>query len=269
MGFVLFTESGIFDPATYGLKAGDVLHVKVVGGGGGGGRGNSSVSAGYVGTAGSASSFGSVLSAEGGLPGGALSAQTFVKGSNAGGQGGSANYLGLSYYYSGTGGDGWMPNYYGTSGIPPFLLLPHCIITSSSDGISFGPLTSQNKSYMYANREFSYSAAAATYGGIAEANALPYGHAGSAYSGNSSVYKVLTAGGVGYGAGGGTCMTAYSQTANAWGGSSGVIADTNYVLPDTSEIAVTVGAGGTGYGYGVNYGFCGGGGANGCVAVWW
>ena len=266
MGFVLFTETGTFDPKTYGLKAGDVLHVKVVGGGGGGGRGNSGASDSYTGGAGLASSFGDVLAAAGGLPGGAFATQTFVQGSNAGGQGGNSTYLGLSYYYGGTGGDGWMPNYYGISGIPPFLLLPHCITGSSAEGISFGPLMPQNKSYTYANREFSYSASETSYGGIGVANALPYGHAGSVIGGSTTA-KSLSAGGVGYGAGGGTALSAHTRYSYAWGGSSGVIADTNYVLSDTREISVTVGTGGAGYKE--SSAVVGGGGANGCVAIWW
>lgn len=266
MGFILFTESGTFNPATYGLKAGDSLHVKVVGGGGGGGSGFYSVDNQYNGSAGSASSFGDVLTAAGGLPGGAFSAQTFVKGSNAGGQGGSSTYLGLNYYYSGTGGDGWMPGYHGISGIPPFLMLPHSITGASTSGLSFGLATEKNSSYMYANREFSYSATATYYGGIAEANALPYGHSGSASGGQSDLYKTFSAGGVGYGAGGGTALS-YGNYVLSYGGSSGVIADANYILPDTNEIAVTVGAGGAGYSKGSSY--RGGGGANGCVAVWW
>ena len=268
MGFILFTESGTFNPATYGLKAGDSLHVKVVGGGGGGGRGGSSSNDSHKGAAGSASSFGSVLTAAGGLPGGPFSSQTFVKGSNVGGRGGSGVYLGITYYYAGTGGDGWMPGYHGTSGIPPFLLLPHSIGGVSTSVLSFDLATEKNRSYMYANREFSYSTQDTNYGGIAEANTMPYGHSGSV-NGGSNNYKALSAGGVGYGAGGGTSLPTYGSYNLSWGGSSGVIADANYVLPDTNEIAVTVGAGGAGYGYNPSDTYRGGGGANGCVAVWW
>lgn len=41
MGMQIFTESGQFNPADWGLKAGDMLQVVVVGGGGGGGAGRS------------------------------------------------------------------------------------------------------------------------------------------------------------------------------------------------------------------------------------
>ena len=34
MGYVLFTKSGTFDPATYGLSIGDTINVVCVGGGG-------------------------------------------------------------------------------------------------------------------------------------------------------------------------------------------------------------------------------------------
>lgn len=36
MGLAIFTESGTFSPATYGLAAGDLIQVMVIGGGGGG-----------------------------------------------------------------------------------------------------------------------------------------------------------------------------------------------------------------------------------------
>ena len=39
MGFQLFETSGTFNPATWGLKAGDIISIVCVGGGGGGARG--------------------------------------------------------------------------------------------------------------------------------------------------------------------------------------------------------------------------------------
>ena len=37
MGMQVFTKSGVFNPADWGLKAGDMVQVIAVGGGGGGG----------------------------------------------------------------------------------------------------------------------------------------------------------------------------------------------------------------------------------------
>lgn len=39
MGMQVFTKSGVFNPADWGLKAGDMVQVIAVGGGGGGGGG--------------------------------------------------------------------------------------------------------------------------------------------------------------------------------------------------------------------------------------
>ena len=34
MGFTIFTSSGTFNPASYGLKVGDMIHIIAIGGGG-------------------------------------------------------------------------------------------------------------------------------------------------------------------------------------------------------------------------------------------
>lgn len=261
MGFILFTESGTFEPAIYGLKAGDVLHVKVVGGGGGGGSYNSSVST-TIGTNGSASSFGSVLTAAGGLAGGPIDSQTIVAGSNPGCNSCTVTHKGRTYWCGGTGGDGWMPGYSGIAGIPAFLFVPRA---SNADSTSEYPFF-YDVSYFHVNRELTISYSAAQFV-TSEPNTLPYGHAGRANINTSNnTYTVICAGGVGYGAGGGTGTDGpyvAAGTKYGYGGNGGVIADTNYVLPDTSPIDVTVGAGGSGYKD------AGGGGANGCVAIWW
>lgn len=67
MGMRIFTKSGIFNPTDYGLAAGDVVDLIVVGGGQGG---NASVIGGdeKTGGLGAASSFGAYLTANGGGP---------------------------------------------------------------------------------------------------------------------------------------------------------------------------------------------------------
>lgn len=262
MGFILFTQSGTFDPAIYGLKAGDVLHVKAVGGGGGGGCYYYLIDNNLVGSKGSASSFGSVLTAAGGLAGGPMASQTIVAGSNPGGNSCTLEYKGYVYCCGGTGGDGWMPGYSGASGLPVFLLVPRTM--QSADSTTEFPLFYDTTRF-HVNRELTISFASTLQYVTSAVNTLPYGHAGKAHSANSN-YIVMCAGGVGYGAGGGTGTSGPNNATNTtygYGGNGGVIADTNYVLPDTSPIDVTVGAGGFGHSSG------GGGGANGCVAIWW
>jgi hypothetical protein len=70
MGFQLFETSGTFNPADWGLKTGDMLYIVAIGGGGGGvgAYGNAS--------AGSASSFGSIVTAAGGNAASNYSSQT-------------------------------------------------------------------------------------------------------------------------------------------------------------------------------------------------
>ena len=71
------------------------------------------------------------------------------------------------------------------------------------------------------------------------------------------------AGAVGYGAGGSSGGSRPNRCNYGSGANSGVIKDINYKIVNDNAIAVTVGTGGTG---GTTYG---GGGANGCVAIWW
>ena len=58
MGMLLFDKSGTFVPSTYGLTAGDMLHIVAIGGGG------------SAGAAGGATSFGNLLTVAGGAAAG-------------------------------------------------------------------------------------------------------------------------------------------------------------------------------------------------------
>ena len=94
---------------------------------------------------------------------------------------------------------------------------------------------------------------------------MPYGAGCSNYvqsSGSYSYnYNYYGSGGKGYGAGGAGVYTGL-------GGTSGALRFASYILPNTDTIPVTVGNGGAGGYRGEQYYFSGGG-ARGCVAVFW
>ena len=267
MGFTIFTSSGSFIPSRYGLSPGDVIHVKCVGGGGAGGGSYADKN---VGSAGGASSFGSVLSAAGGLAGIANSTALptaqigSCQGSGAG-QGvlpkGSSSY---DTYYGGCGGHGWLPGVsMPTVAGCALSQVPVNIAAVSSSALSMYPMQSATPGYFSCFGNYSAMSYNSNIIGQYSAQTGYFGGYGSIAVGSSTDYYCIAgAGGVGYGAGGGGAAHANSGS----GGNGGVIADIDYILTSADSIAVTVGSGGAGYG---NSTFSGGGGARGCVAVWW
>ena len=271
MGFTIFTSSGSFIPSRYGLFPGDVIHVKCVGGGGAGGGSYRDT---YAGSAGSASSFGSVLSAAGGLAGitNSTALPTAQIGSCQGsgaGQGalpkGSSSY---DAYYGGCGGHGWLPGVsMPTVAGCALSQVPVNITAVSSSALSMYPMQSATPGYFSCFGNYS----AMTYNGTAtgqySAQTGYFGGYGSIDGDNqySNYYCIAGAGGVGYGAGGGGAVYPSSGSGGS-GGNGGVITDIDYILTSANSIAVTVGSGGAGNGNNV---YSGGGGARGCVAIWW
>lgn len=279
MGFTIFTSSGSFNPSSYGLSAGDIIHVKCVGGGGSGGAGYDSNS--YKGNAGSASSFGSILSAAGGNAGitASMSLPAAQIGSCQGSGSGTGNLPhGNTYwqtYYGGCGGHGWLPGISMPTTAGCVLSQVSVIIGSSgSSGLNMFPIQTSN-AYFNCFGNFSSITSASNTNIVAQnaAQTGQFGGYGSIYIYNySSYYCIAGAGGVGYGAGGGGAVYLNNgKMTGGSGGNGGVIADIDYVLTSVSSIPVTVGAGGAGGASpsSDNRGFSGGGGARGCVAIWW
>lgn len=242
MGYVLFTSSGTFKPADYGLAPGDTIQITAIGGGAGG----AGDTAGGYGSAGSASSFGSILTAPGGTActggntSGALS-EGMLPGTDNGLTYDPSNND-RRYGVGGQGGPGWMPG----EAREYFELL--CQLTYNTNGdIVDGAI-----SWQKAAPSLKQQAAS-----IVPFGASSYNQASS--SGNYYYYQGV--GGRGYGAGGGGVV-------GGIGGNSGALRHASYKLPNTNNIAVTVGNGGTG-GYWRGKENYAGGGARGCVAVFW
>ena len=272
MGFTIFTSSGSFIPSRYGLSPGDVIHVKCVGGGGAGGGSSDNE---YAGSAGSASSFGSVLSAAGGLAG-KTNSQTLptaqigsCQGSGAGQSvlpKGSSSY---DAYYGGCGGHGWLPGVSMPTVAGCVLSqVPVNIAAVSSSALSMYPMQSATLGYFscfgnYSAMSYNIDA----YGQYSAQTGYFGGYGSIAISSSmSSYYGIAGAGGVGYGAGGGGAAHSGGGSSSGSGGNGGVITDIDYILTSANSIAVTVGSGGAGNGNNVH---SGGGGARGCVAIWW
>ena len=272
MGFQLFTTSGTFNPASWGLKAGDVLQIVCVGGGGGGSymHYESTTSTSYQGSAGSASSFGSIISSAGGKGGNTAQTSMEQVGANRGGQVGSVSVGGYWYQCGGSGADGWLPGHFGESGQIGALYLPWFpdTVSGSSSSISSkrpNGLLGANQagiSAFYGKRDINITYATSR-SGIKTASTSPYGYAGTCLYPQGSGHYAISVGGAGYGAGGGGASPDYTDRAYGTGGNSGVINIISYALSNTNTIAVTVGNGGAGAPSG------GGGGARGCVAVYW
>lgn len=280
MGFSLITTTGTWDPASYGLKAGDVIHIKCVGGGGGG-EGAINNSSFYAGADGGTTSFGNILSAEGGY---GTNNSSSMKGYKDYSCPGTISYqrTAMSAFYSSniyigaTGGNGWLPNgNTGGNALPAFYYFPaHIYTTSSSFGV-FSNL-SNNKSdtslsgngYQINNRDFGWSVnGGANYTVLRASKKYAMGSAGGVYAPSSA--QALSAGGCGFGAGGGSSCYP-SLSASLCSGSGGVVKDIEYILPNTNAIAVTIGLGGAGGGNSDNSSQnFGGAGADGCVAIWW
>lgn len=235
MGYILFTESGAFDPTVYGLYAGSVIQIAAIGGGAGGfGTGCA---------AGQASSFGSILTAPGGVkPKSAADPGTLLDGMWPGTQGPLYEVSNGSYRYAlgSQGGPGWTP------GEAREYLQPamSAVFTAMGD----------------------YQAGVFCWIGSAPLKqraptTVPYGAGCAYYVTSSRNYQYDGRGGKGYGAGG-------AGVFENIGGASGALRFASYILPNTDSIPVTVGKGGTG-GYYTNASYFSGGGARGCVAVFW
>lgn len=275
MGYILYTASGTFNPADYGLSVGDVITVVAIGGGGGGAgrytnsRGQSSVRSGEAGTA---TSFGSLLTCKGGSAGAAVAPtdvyaggrsdtflQFYISANNV------ADY-GL-YYCGGVGATGFYPGLCipRSANVRPFL-------KGDQQGLApFEPFVDGDPSTSYPQQ--AVRVAGRPYAGCA-------GRAN--YPGNSDNYLFTenrgAPGGFGFGAGGGSyCGKPGSTFIDTWGGSAGEFKQLVHKLSNLSSIPVTVGAGGHGH-YGQNNASdpttydptcAGGAGADGCVAVFW
>lgn len=251
MGFVIFESSGTFTPGNYGLTYGDVITVVAVGGGG-----SSTV-------AGGASSFGSLLTAPGGLAAGA---------GDYGGDGGWC--FGSPYSFSRSGNITEAGSYPLSCGLSYQNVVPYF------GGVGeYGTFTS---SASYTANTSSATGTAGSFQGIGA------GGATATTNGNlsASTTAIVNAGGggAGYGAGGGggyACSNYRGTTHSALklGGGAGQLKQNSFVVGKdlTSSIAVTVGAGGAANVYKVTNSsnsayyaqITPGAGAAGCVAIFW
>lgn len=235
MGYMLFTESGTFDPVVYGLYAGSVIQIAAIGGGAGGfGSGCA---------AGQASSFGSILTAPGGVkPKNASDPGTLLEGMWPGTKGPlyevseGSDRFGLGSQ----GGPGWFPGE-AREYLQPAASAVFATMGGYQTGMFFwlgsAPIKQRNPT------------------------TVPYGASCAYYSTSSRSYQYNGSGGKGYGAGG---AGVYENI----GGASGALRFASYILPNTDSIPVTVGKGGIG-GYLNETSYFSGGGARGCVAVFW
>lgn len=263
MGMVLFTQSGTFKPSDYGLSAGDALQIVCVGGGGAGGGASSGIN-------GSASSFGSIVTAaggNGGLNGSSAAAQPFSSQGTAPTRVGYVDSNSAKYYpyydnspCGGDGGHGWWPY-----SLPPRIgsSVAATLFTSGAIALVYEQHgTMFDFTVAVGNVSVKSTAASVQAGGIGGCRGYNYG--------SYIVIGVGGAGGIGYGAGGGGAgwnNSGSTMIAGA-GGNGGQIITHNLILNSsqvTTAHTITVGAGGKTV-RDSNYG---GDGANGCVAVFW
>lgn len=283
MGMILYTQSGTFVPSDHGLNVGDTIHIVAVGGGGGG------AACGYntaltSGSAGAASSFGSLVTAAGGSGG-----STTPGASGSPGSWGSppvaadadiSAYLSVpigtssaTVYYTigGCGANGWLPGesvkQASTSDMLNLLLNPYMVFNWTAAAL----VSITGLLFPYALHTSAYNVA--TDGQRAAQTAPRGGYGGIFQNSTNSTNSCIAAGGpggIGYGAGGGGATSSrygFNRQSGAPGGNAGAIESVSYTLSSASpaSFAVTVGAGGAG----ANVGRYGGGGARGCVAVFW
>lgn len=255
MGFMLFTSSGSFKPATYGLNVGDLVQVIVVGGGAGGDADSTK------GSAGAASSFGSYVTAAGGaVSGGGIARATTLPYPTG------SDIDSTEWRIAGEGGDGWIP---GAGMIPP--ANPEAFLAMFGVGTAKPDLVNYNLHRFSA--KYRFSNAGNVLLGQSEVSARTDGRAGNGqvYLGNSGTYYSVVGGcgGIGWGAGGGGGMrTTGSFDGIAAGGGAGKVVYGSVKLSSIASIPVTVGNGGAGATYS-SYKITGGGGCRGCVAVFW
>ena len=288
MGMTLFESSGTFSPSDYGLSVGDVIHITAVGGGGGGAGCGIETSL-TNGNDGSASSFGSVITAPGGSGGRATPGSSGSPGcwgtpataSNMQVEAYLTVPIGTSsvtvfYTIGGCGANGWLPDGRYIQQASSQDLLATLLVPYQSYG-----MMSTSAIMSTAGLIFPYSLSTSNYyirvAGQSSAQTAQRGGYGSiGQSGTTGGFNCIRAGGpggVGYGAGGGgSCSSyyGYRSQCGAPGGNAGVISSIDHILSSSDPVsfAVTVGKGGNGAH--TNDTYCnGGGGAQGCVAVWW
>lgn len=262
MGFVLFEESGTFNPLDWGLSVGDMLTLVVVGGGGGGagvtgtnGRVEEGKTA--AGNNGGTSSFGNILSALGGAGGPRYKTAQSKQGQMMAADG-YIDSVELKNCYGSAGGGG----YWFDPSIPTQR--------------AYGDTSSQNLGGRYVfntgNDSENYNNNPALGIGGPQGKG---GKPGGTYDSNG----LAGPGGGGYGGGGGGALKVYvgrsdidtSYSAALLGGNSGQVQIATHKLTSVNAVAVTVGVGGTGGGASLysNGRTVGGDGASGCVAVFW
>lgn len=247
MGYAFFDKSGNFNPLDYGLSVGDVINVICVGGGGGGASGYVSTSYGKNGGTGGTTSFGSHCTALGGSGGVANTTQA-TQGQYLGGHGHSGGYAaggGAGGYIPGApdwGGNGQDGMYASVNaaiavGVPGGTAGVGGAYNASSGGsLLSGSLTRFLSGW--------------SPNGAARWDGNPGGFFGAGSGYHYQTYSAAGGGGTGYGAGGGagSYNNTVSQ-ATTFGGNSGQVRRASIVLATTSSIAVTVGGGGSGAGY--------------------
>lgn len=218
----MFTKSGIFMPADYGLSQGDTIDVVLVGSGGYGQQGVESILPGYG--AGGDTALGTYAVAKSAM------------GASGGfGWGMATGYSSYYVYSGGGGGGGYVPGapFQGGPGAPAPKTTGGMVITLQGNG---GGATQPG--YSYSNTW--YAQPSSSMGGQ-----------GSCFGGGNADYSSLHAeGGAGYGGGGGCTATTtnssnYSNSYVGCGGYAGQIVYYSHIL--TAEdvlngIPVTVGA---------------------------
>lgn len=302
MGFALFTQSGTFNPSSYGLSVGDVVHVAAIGGGGSGYKTTGSRA--VNGAQGGTTSFGSILTCAGGLGAAAASGGNIApQAQNDAALGGYSlsdslssawpwyhsnygrGYRSIGSYHGGCGANGFFPG-----GCRPSSGISILTLVNLIYGLYFNPQAGYADIFgdktislpTYSSRDIpllidNYRSTCVYCGqgtsagwsilGTAESSARTDGRGGHAQRyaqmGLYNGIDCIPIGGLGYGAGG---ASGNVQASSYWyySGSGG----NSGVFKETeytltaSSIAVTIGAGGTAADYG-------GGGCCGCVAIWW
>lgn len=251
MGYVLFTQSGTFNPSDYGLNVGDVLQVTCVGGGASG-------TGSKINNAGAASSFGSYVTANGGNAHKSATAPAAPLANQRPGEL-NARYINIStsshsfYYFVGpAGAPGWMPNI-GLVPAPVAELVAPNIYSGSNTPLSRYIGYTGIQAYVYSDGNI-LCAAGPNYGGCGTIS-------------NSNYAYGLAPGGYGYGAGGGGSCRYTNAVSTSFGGNSGAVTEAVIKLSSVAAISVTVGKGGASVSN--TAGAESGEGAPGCVAVFW
>lgn len=280
MGMILFETSGTFVPGDYGLSVGDTIIVNAIGGGGGGSA-YKNRAAGY---SGSASSFGSIVTA----PGGAGGPTTNIPNNSATQCNGSQSKYSTSLYFP--NGSGFSQMYticggFGADGYIPGVQMPAhgldglaivCDLKNMYGGYYNNPFSNNTTAYTtYRGREIIIACGNGPTGSYdvtipAQKNAqtVPRGGRGGLIDAYGT--SLVGMGGIGYGAGGGASPWG-NGTGFGCGGNAGTLKSAHHVITsaDIAGIAVTVGDGGSGGVHNSGDSYCGGGGARGCVAVFW